>query len=305
MTVLEALQWANHALKAAWGELDEGSDTPMLDAEVLLSAVLDVHRSWLFTHFDHELHVHEIEKFQQAIGRRGTREPVAYVIGKKEFRKRTFAINRFVLVPRPCTELLVEQAVQASRASDPNKTLFADIGTGSGAIAVSLAAETGIPAVATDINPRAVVVARQNAEAQGVSDLVDVRHGDLLEPLIKIFNTLRDASASSTIEHLVLCANLPYLATKQWKECPPDVRLHEPREALEAGQDGLDAYWRLFRDLARRRHLFPVRITTIIEIDPSQSIATSSLIHHCFPHATPNILKDLEGFDRIVVTNMS
>jgi release factor glutamine methyltransferase len=306
MTILEALQWANHKLKRH-RDMDEETgaalDSPMLDAEVLLSAVLNVQKSWLFAHFDHPLRDHEIEKLQRMVERRVTHEPIAYVTGEKEFYKRIFHVNRFVLIPRPATETLVGEAIKIARDDHGGETnlLFADIGTGSGAIAVTLAVETRIPVIAIDTNREALAIARRNATEHHVDDLVDVRHGDLLEPLVKIFKKLEtERKQTSSVSHLLLAANLPYLTTTQWESAQPEVKNFEPREALEAGVDGLNAYWNLFRQLKRARALLPARITVLIEIDPAQRNRAIALIKHDFPEREPRVVQDLEGLDRVV-----
>jgi release factor glutamine methyltransferase len=303
---MEALQWANHKLKQHRDVESEGGawlDSPMLDAEVLLAGTLSVQKSWLFTHFDQELRDHEMEKFQRMVERRIRHEPIAYIVGKKEFFKRTFHVNRFVLIPRPATETLATEAIAVAKGTAPEAVLFADVGTGSGAIAVTLASETRIPVIATDVSREALTVARHNAREHEVEDLVDFRHGDLLEPLGKIFSSLKRTEGHG-ITHLVVCANLPYLTTTQWETSQEEVRDFEPKLALDAGTDGLDAYWKLFRELKRHRHLFPKLITVLIEIDPAQTSRVRALIRHDFPEAQPRVIKDLDSLDRVVVTEL-
>lgn len=268
----------------------------MLDAEVLLAATLDVNKAWLFTHLDRELKAHEDDAFRAFVRRRSTGEPVAYVIGYREFYKRRFAVNRFVLIPRPATEILVDAAL-----SSLHDSIFCDVGTGSGAIAVTLAAESGLPVIATDMSKEALAVARSNAVAHGVDELVDFRHGNLAEPVTKIFASL---GAQSPYRHLVVCANLPYLTQTQVDTAQREVRDFEPREALVAGHDGLDDYWNLVRLLKKSRAILPERVTILLEIDPSQSARIADLIRHDFPYAEPTITKDLEGFDRVVTAEI-
>ncbi len=299
MLVVEALRWANDTLKGT-------AHSPMLDAEVLLAAILRLNRSGLFTRLDRDLTADEEERFRQSVKRRSANEPVAHIVGCKEFYKRSFAVNRFALIPRPATETLVELAIAAAipdTSSQIPDTLFADIGTGSGAIAVTLAAETRLPVIASDLSREALALAALNSAKHGTESLVDLRHGNLVEPLARVFQTV-GATHPSAFRHLVLCANLPYLSVNQMKTLAPDVRDHEPAEALVAGQDGLDAYWALFRQLAAYRSAFPERLTTLIEIDPSQSGRARDLIRHDFPSARPEIFKDLDGFDRVVVAKL-
>lgn len=302
MTIMEALKWANEKLR---NETKDPSDSSMLDAQVLLAAVLEVSTSWLFTHFDKTLEEKKLDAFRQAIKRRLKDEPVAYITGEKEFYKRKFFVNQFTLIPRPSTETLMEAAIAACNDSRPNVAMIADIGTGSGAIAVTMAAETNLPVIASDISATALAAAKKNAETHGVSELIDFRQGNLLEPLVKIFETVRKAKTKPTFGHLILCANLPYLTTKQWKNTAPNVRVYEPKTALEAGPDGLDLYWRLIRDLKKHRALFPARLTLLLEIDPDQKEKITLLIKRDFPMAEIIILRDTDGFNRVITTTLN
>ena len=185
MTILEALQWANNKLKKV------GIESPMLDAELLLASVLDVPKSWLFGHIADNLKPHQEEKFFMLIDRRLKHEPVAYLINKKGFYGRDFFVDPSVLIPRPATETMIEHALDAFAKCDREKTLFVDIGTGSGAIAITLAAETQTPVLAIDSDQSALVTARRNAQSISVEEHIDFQHGSLLEPLITLFETIR------------------------------------------------------------------------------------------------------------------
>ncbi len=304
MTILEALQWANNKLKKS------GVESPMLDAEVLLSHLLGISKAGLFSHFTDPLKQHHQEQFNTLIVRRSSFEPIAYLIGKKPFFGRDFAVNPFVLIPRPATECLVTEALaQFANTEDPEKSLFVDIGTGSGAIAISLAAETQSPVVATDLSPHALSVAEKNAAEHGVRDLIDFRQGSLLDPIIELFETMRSASAKPVssvypFKHLVVCANLPYLTDNQMETLQPDVRKFEPHEALKAGPDGIEAYWQLFKQFKKNREALPRHIVVLIEIDPSQTTRAVELIEHQFPESRPEIKKDLQGLHRIVIASI-
>jgi len=308
MKIMEALQWANEKLKLSHIDIDSRSndrlDSPMLDAEVLLSHVLEVKKSFLFTHLDDDLLSDQEEAFRKVIERRLHHEPVAYILGEKGFFKRSFLVNRFVLIPRPATETLVEEALKRSTETEADKTIFADIGTGSGAISITLAAESNLPVMASDIDSQAIEVAKHNAKTHNVSELIDFRQGDLLDPLLDIFRKLKSTGSRMPISHLVLCANLPYLTEYQWETGQQDVRDYEPQIALTAGNDGLDAYWQLFRQLRRARSILPLHVTTLIEIDPSQADKIIPLIRHDFPEVPVEIKKDLDGLDRVVIAQL-
>lgn len=300
MNVLEALQWAQSTLRTAGEAEGVRFDAPMLDAEVLLAAATGWPKARLFTRFDVTLPPGTWERFCAFVQRRAAREPVAYILGTKPFAGRSFFVNQFTLVPRPATETLVELAIQAGQQSDPESTIFADIGTGSGAIAVSVATETNLPVIASDISPRALAVAGQNARVHGVEGRVDLRLGDLAEPLLQLFEGLRGSGRRMPFDHLILCANLPYIPDPRWDALAPDIRRHEPRIALTSGVDGLDAYWKLFRQLREKREVLPIHLSVFIEIDPDQVQSAPDLIRHVFPAAQVQVYKDLDGFDRVV-----
>lgn len=300
MTIVETLKWANEKLKSVTQEV---SESPMLDAQILLSSVLKVSTAWLFTHFDQELKEGQLEEFRRLIKRRIDKEPVAYIIGEKEFFKRPFFVNPLVLIPRPATEILIETALEKA-GEKLGETWFADIGTGSGAIAITLAAETGFPVIASDISPSALTVAKKNAEKNKMTELIDFRQGDLLEPLIKIFQTLQNKPDQNTCAHLIICANLPYLTPHQWQNTDRDVKDFEPKLALVAGHDGLDFYWQMIRDLKKYRSIFPEFLSLILEIDPAQTKKITKIIQHDFPESAIEIRKDLQGFERTVITEI-
>src|SRR3989344_3124864 len=218
MTVFEALQWASGKLKPIV------SASAMLDAEVLLSHAVRVNKAWVFSHLDQELRAHEETAFTDLVNRRAKREPVAHLVGTKEFFGRTFRVTPATLIPRPATEAVVKEAVKIVHANSQilnTNSLFADIGTGSGAIAITLAAETGLHAIATDVSRDALFIAESNAAALGGADKVDFRLGSLLEPVVAIFRKL---GSSSPVKHLVICANLPYLTAEKVACAEPDVK---------------------------------------------------------------------------------
>jgi len=295
---MEALQWANNKLRKA------GVDSPMLDAEILLACALDSPKTWLFAHFTDKLKTHQEEKFLKLVAERERRVPVAYLVGKKSFYGRTFMVSRQVLIPRPETETLVELALRILQDKDPERTLIADLGTGSGAIAVSIAGETNLPVIAVDIDDASLAVAQENAATLVPQTAVDFQLGNLAEPIIRIFKTIRgqtnvQTSSVHPFKTLLLTANLPYLSEVRMDNLQAEVR-HEPELALRAGVDGLDAYWSLFRQLRDDRKILPRELIVLIEIDPEQRPAAEKLILHNFPNAKLETHKDLHGDDRIV-----
>jgi len=295
---MEALQWANNKLRKA------SVDSPMLDAEILLAYSLDTSKAWLFAHFADKLKTHQEEKFFELINRREDREPVAYLVSKKAFYGRDFVVDKHVLIPRPETETMIELAIKTLAHIDPERTLIADLGTGSGAIAVTLAAETNLPVIGVDIDGAALEIAKKNAASLVPETAVDFQAGNLADPIIRIFKTIRGQTNVQTssvypFKTLLLTANLPYLSEVRMDNLQEEVR-HEPELALRAGADGLDAYWELFRQLRTDRKILPRELIVFIEIDPEQRQAAEKLILHNFPSAKLETHKDLHGDDRVI-----
>ncbi len=299
---MEALQWANNKLRKA------SVDSPMLDAEILLAYSLDTSKAWLFAHFADKLKTHQEEKFFELINRREDREPVAYLVSKKAFYGRDFVVDKHVLIPRPETETMIELAIKTLAHIDPERTLIADLGTGSGAIAVTLAAETNLPVIGVDIDEAALEIAKKNAASLVPETAVDFQAGNLADPIIRIFKTIRGQTNVQTssvypFKTLLITANLPYLSQSRMDNLQAEVR-HEPELALRAGADGLDAYWELFRQLRADRNVLPRELLVLIEIDPEQRLAAEKLILHNFPSAKLETHQDLHGDDRVIEAHL-
>ena len=299
MTVMEALQWANNKLKKS------NVDSSMLDAEILLAFVLEISKAKLFSRFNEPLKIHHHERFCELVNRRASREPVAYLIGKKAFYGREFEVNAHVLIPRPETETLIEHALIAVQQTDKERTLIADIGTGSGIIAITMAIETQLPVIAIDIDPNALAIAKKNAAALVQEDTIEFQCGNLAEPLIKLFKTIRSQKNKQTssvypFKTLVITANLPYLPEHHMETLEPEVQKFEPRLALVSGIDGLDAYWELFRQLRTHHDLLPREILVFIEMDPEQRPWIEKMISHNFPEAQMKTYQDLHANDRVI-----
>jgi release factor glutamine methyltransferase len=212
-SVRDALAAAEDALRAA------GCDTPRLDAELLLAHAMGVERETLFMETAGEVSAAAARRAMEMIRRRVAREPVAYITGVKGFRFIDLAVDRRVLIPRPDTELLVEVALGL-----PSGSRVHDVGTGSGAIALALKSERADLVVsASDDSAEAVDVARANAKALGLDVALSVAPG--LPPG----------------EYDMVLANLPYVRDDEWAKLEPELTRYEPREALVAGEDGLDA----------------------------------------------------------------
>lgn len=265
-TVREALGASVDAMRAA------GVEDPRLDAEVLLAEATGRDRALLVASPEAEVPPPAARRFGEMVRRRLRREPVAYIVGRKGFRHIELAVDRGVLVPRPETELLVELALELK----PARVL--DVGTGSGAIALAVADELpGCEVTATDTSAVALEVARANAERLGFADRVRLLSGSL--PPDESFD-------------LVL-ANLPYVAEADWALLQPEVTQWEPREALLAGPDGLDAIRALLGAGVRAGAIG-------LEAGEGQAAAVAGLLQDAgFPEV--EFRKDLAGIERVVV----
>lgn len=292
MIIMEALAWASTQLKPVCEPLHT---SPLLEAEILLSEALRTPKAHLIAHMESEVDPSALACFQNWVTRRLQHEPVAYLIGKKEFYGRTFLVNPSVLIPRPATETLIDGALEIARTMSADHDLVADIGTGSGAIAITMALESGMSVIATDISKEALDLAQENARRLGAEASVRFLEGDLLDPLLALWKS----SSESLPQHLLLCANLPYLSHAQWETTMSDVRDFEPEHALVCELDGLGAYWKMFLEIKQQRRWFPKRLSIVCEHDPSQTIPLRDIVLHTFPDAQVCVTKDLEGFDRI------
>jgi len=266
VSVAEALRAATARLAMA------GVDTPRLDAELLLGAVLDVDRGRLVIESGHTLAPDSADRFDVLLGRREAREPVAYILGRRAFRRLALAVDRRVLIPRPETELLVEVGLELGMGAR-----VVDVGTGSGAVALALKDERPDLVVrGVDVSAGAVEVARANAAALGLD--VTFAVGDLLD----------DVGAVDAV-----LANLPYVA--EGAELAPEIARYEPTMALFAGPDGLDVI---------RRAVAAVGGPTVgllaLEIGPEQAHDVSALLWDA-GFASVGVRKDLAGLERVVV----
>lgn len=245
------------------------SDTPRLDAELLLAAVLGVDRARLVVDAHVRLDPSVVARFEALVARRKAHEPVAYILGRKEFRRIELLVDRRVLIPRPETELLVEVAL-----SSPSGARVADVGTGSGAVALALKDERpDLSVVGTDVSADALAVARENGQRLGLD--VEFVLADLLDGVPGRFDTV--------------LANLPYVAAGV--DLPPDIGRYEPPVALFSGPDGLDLV---------RRFLPMVAGVPLVALEVGLAEYVASLAREA-GFESVSILPDLAGHDRVVV----
>ena len=274
MNVKEVLDDARKVLT------DSNIEDAPLEAEVLLRDTLKKDRVGLYLALDDELSTEQQNAFRDRLARRLDDEPTAYIIGHREFYGRDFLVDASVLVPRPETELLVEKALEIVRKH--RLSVIAEVGTGCGAVAISLALELPhVRVYATDISASALEVARANSRKHGVSDRVRLLSSDLLGAL------------PEPVEMVV--ANLPYVRESDLPRSGPVSR--EPRLALDGGTDGLDKIRRL---CSQAKAVPGSGGYLLLEVGEGQARAVSTFLHDLFPPALVEVTPDLSGIDRVV-----
>jgi release factor glutamine methyltransferase len=274
-TIRSVLTWARGYLQA------KGSDSPRLDAEVLLAHVLGKNRIDLYLDMDRPLVEDELASYRVLLKRRSEKEPIAYILGHKEFYSHDFIVSRDVLIPRPETELLVEKAVELA----PEKGEVFEFGVGSGAVIVSILLERpDLTGYGNDISSGALDVARENARRHGVEDRLHLHQGDLFKGIMKRFH--------------IIVVNPPYIAASCEHELQDDVRMYEPACALFAGNDGLD----IIREIIDQAsdHLEPGG-RLIMEVGHDQRGAVEEMVKESRELELLLWIRDLAGADRTAI----
>jgi release factor glutamine methyltransferase len=284
LTAAEAVEEGIRRLKAA------GVDSPRLDAELLVGHVLGWGRTKLYTYPDHPLTALQADRWETLVQRRIRREPLPYLLGRWEFYGRSFRVTPAVLIPRPETELLVEGLLNRRPWPEERPPVFAEVGTGSGCIGLTLAAEAPRTiGVLTDSSAAALEVARANARDLGVAERVEFRHAAF--PLgLDDFTGRLD----------VLVSNPPYVADKERVILPPEVAEYEPQEALFAGEDGLSLLRLL---LERGRTLLRPGGWIALEFGIGQADPLTALAHRLGYEAV-KVESDLSGLPRILFARL-
>lgn len=284
MTLREALQSATQTLRGA------GIADALVEAELLLSHVLGVSRTWLYAEPERSLSRAETELLGHLMGRRLNREPAAYILGRCQFYGIEFYIDSRALIPRPETELLVEEALLVARGitREGGQIKIADIGTGCGAIAVSLALALPCARIyATDISAAALQLAEANCHCHGVEGRVELLQGNLIEPL------------PDNVDMVV--ANLPYVRDCDFVDLSPEIREYEPRIALSGGKDGLDKIREMLEQMrARWGNDVKCPMFLLLEIGQGQRRPLTSLINSYFPNVRLKSICDPGGIDRVL-----
>ncbi|MCI6232257.1 MAG: peptide chain release factor N(5)-glutamine methyltransferase [Selenomonas sp.] len=301
-TIGRILKWTENFFK------EKGIESPRLDAEVLLGHVLEKERIYLYVHFDEPLQPQELAEYREAIKQRIRRVPVAYIIGQREFMGLTFHVTEDTLVPRPDTEILVQAAIERlkkmSGVEEARPVRFADIGTGTGAICLSvLHYLTQATADTVDISEAARKVAEENAEALDVKGRITFYTGDLLAPLFKAQSGGAGDKASAAEEtagarYDAILSNPPYIPDADIETLAPEVRCKEPRTALAGGADGLDFYRRLVADSPA---LIKDDGFLAVEVGIHQAQVVAKMATESGAFARTEILKDYGGIERVVV----
>ncbi len=280
MKLADALAAARRRLVAA---SIEDAD---LEAEVLLRHVLGWQRHQLYARLQDDLDDAHNAALQALVERRLDHEPTAYIVGRKEFYGLEMETTPVALIPRPETELLVEEALRAARAgAEARPPVIVDVGCGCGAIAVALAHHLPEAVVyALDASAEALALAARNASKLGLDERIRFLQGDLLHPLPEPAD--------------VIVANLPYVKSGDWETLPPEIREREPRAALDGGPTGTEVVERLLRGAPR--HLREGGVL-LAEIGWDEGERVVEVARECFARARVAVKKDLAGLDRLLV----
>lgn len=279
--VFKALQWASSILRANHRE--------ELAGERLLMWTLKMTRSQLLAEQRQLLSSKDWNVFTDAVNEHVKGRPIQHIIGYEEFYGRTFTVNEHVLIPRPETEeLVLAMMKKIDRIFDQHHQLkMADVGTGSGIIAITMKLERpNLDVTATDISVEALKIAQKNASNLGAQ--IHFHQGDLLQPI-------------HAEKWDIIISNPPYIPLEDKPMLSDIVREHEPETALFAGQDGLDYYRRFANDLP---HIVNEKALIGFEVGAGQSAAVSALMKQAFPHSEIDILDDINGKDRIVIISI-
>ncbi|QDU41366.1 Release factor glutamine methyltransferase [Maioricimonas rarisocia] len=282
-TVRRVLEWTTGYLR------EHGSETPRLEAEVLLAFARNCPRIRLYTDYDEELDESVRGRMRELVRRRAAHEPVAYLVGHREFFSLDFEVTPDVLIPRPDTETMIVAALE--RARDMTAPRIADLGTGSGCIAIAMATQhRGAEVTAVDISEAALAVARRNAERHKVVERVRFLQGDM-------FAALPEGERFELI-----LSNPPYIPSGEIPTLSREVVDYEPKSALDGGDDGLDFVRQIVSNasgwLTERGHV-------MVEISPEQAAPASDLFRQDGRYDEVQVINDLSGAARVVAARLA
>ena len=268
----------------------KGLDEPRLRAELLLAHALGCRKIDLYARFDHVPAEQPLGKYRELVKSAARAEPIAYLIGRKEFYSLDFEVTPDVLIPRPETELVVEEAIKWNKARSPATVNVCDVGTGSGCIAVTMAKRLpGIAITAADVSPGALAIAKRNAEKHGVASSIRFVEADWLN--------LPVGAAPATGFDLIV-SNPPYVAKNQPESLADDVRRYEPELALYGGDDGLDCYRRIASGI---RSVLRNDGGLIVEIGSGQTAAVIEIFTAYAGLSHRSTRRDSAGIERVLV----
>lgn len=273
-----------------------------LDIELVLAYSLKKTREFILTHLDEIITKKQETIIKNNIARRLKAEPIAYITGHKEFYGLDFAVNKYTLIPRPETELLVEETLKLN----PENNVIADIGTGSGNIIISLAKNISSKNIyiGIDTSKEVLKIARINSKKHKTDKKINFFHGNLLSPLLKATKLIKLIPQSTDCK-LIVVANLPYLSKKIYSSAPIDVKKYEPKSALYSSKAGLAHYKKLLEQLKKIHYTFcAIHSTCILEISPEQKQPLTKLIGDILPSAKFIFMKDLAGRWRVCKINI-
>jgi len=292
-TTRRLLNWIGGALT------EKGIDSPRLCAEMLVAHVLGCERLKLYMDTDRPASPLERDQLRGLVRRALDHEPIQYLVGEAWFFGMALKVDKRVLIPRQCTQVIVEGVINHARSTpgfggrhDGEGILIADVCTGSGAIAIALARQLpGARVVATDVSAGALEVARENAARHGVEGRIDLLEGDLVAPLAEHPAT----RGAGSLHYLV--ANPPYIPDDEWDDVAPNVRGHEPEIALRGGADGLEFVRPI---LERGARLVRPGGLVLVEVAASRAGEAAGIAAACAELTRVEIRKDHEGFERVV-----
>ncbi len=275
-----------------------GDFKSILDAELLIAGAIKRSKEFLYLHQNYTLNSAELRRFRTFIRDYKAGYSIAAILGHKEFYGCDFFVNKQVLVPRPETELIVDEVIEKIKEQgtrNKEQIVLIDVGTGSGCIPISIIKATphqNITTIAVDISPTALRVAKKNASIHKAK--INFIQGNLLQPILKNNLAIQQFNNSS----ILITANLPYLTTKQFQDEPSIQR--EPKLALVAEHNGLALYEQLCQQISILSAEYPsIEIRAWFEIDPSQNNRIQKVVKRFLPTATTKIITDLSGRDRV------
>jgi release factor glutamine methyltransferase len=270
-----------------------------LDLELILGQVLKKDRSFIIAHPEHRLPKALEQKAESFIKRRLKHEPMAYILGRKEFYGLEFAVNRHTLIPRPETELLVEKTLQNINNTETRKIAIIDVGTGSGNIIISLAKnlpkKKSLRFIATDVSSGAIRTAKKNSVRHNVSKNILFVKSDILSGLKSYFH-------KNNFRVIIFVSNLPYLSKNIYQKTSPDIKRYEPRSALFSENRGLAHYEKFFREIKLIKFNLPeTEMFFLLEFSPEQKLALDHRLKKIFPNNKSSFYKDYSGRFRVML----